>query len=255
MQWCLVDNRSSIRKKQREKFFLQRFINESKLDLQIDKCREEPDFIVRFNDRLIGIEITEIFIAHSQSGSVEKAQESISSNIVAKARALYKNAGGPALYVSIHFGIRQDLGRLNRDKTAKLISDFILEMNLPHEQAASWRSEDYESQLPDEISCIHALRVPDNDMEHWGVSGVGWFAPLKVSALQERVDDKAKRLQEYRKAVEENWLIIIADTMSPSAFFEAKSDFDAQAILSPFNRTFYYQFPNRVIELGNVTKS
>jgi hypothetical protein len=88
-------------------------------------------------------------------------------------------------------------------------------------------------------------------MAHWAVARAGWAAPLTPEVFQSRVDEKAQRLSKYRDAVEENWLIVVADATKPSGLFDPSSQFDASRVSSPFSRTFFYGYPGRaIIELG-----
>jgi hypothetical protein len=88
-------------------------------------------------------------------------------------------------------------------------------------------------------------------MAHWSVARAGWVAPLAVTPLQARIDEKAKRLPTYRDTVAENWLVIVANAMKPSQLIEVKDGFDPRRISSPFARTFFYRYPDRaVVELG-----
>jgi hypothetical protein len=245
-----MSNRNTIRQKQRERFMLECFVKAAKLDAQIIEEREAPDFVVRTNCKLVGVEVTELFISNDSHGSTPQAQEAISSQIATKAEHLYQVAGGPPAHISICFTPGVSLRNLNRDKTAEALCNFVLDLNLSLWQRVDWRPEELDGPLPDEISFIHALGVPSYDMAHWGIARAGWVAPLVPSPVQQRVNEKAKRLPKYQDVISENWLLLVADAMWPSSLIEAKPDFDAQAIVSPFCRTFFYRHPDSFLELG-----
>jgi hypothetical protein len=69
---------TASRKKLTERFFLERFIDVSRLAAEIVDEREEPDFLVRFEGRLVGVEVTRLFVSHDSNGVLPQAQESIS---------------------------------------------------------------------------------------------------------------------------------------------------------------------------------
>lgn len=238
------------RQKLHERFLLECFIQASRIDAQIVEDREAPDFIVQVGKARVGVEVTELFIAPGGRGNTPQAQEAISSQIAVKAQHLYQAAGGPPAHVSLCFPPGRDLRGLNRDKTAQTLCDYVLSLNLSLWQRVDWRPEDFDSAVPDEISFIHALGVPSFDMAHWGVARAGWVAPLKHGQLQERIDEKAKRLSKYQDSVAENWLLVVADAMKPSSLIQAQSDFDACVVQSPFDRTFFYRHPDSFLELG-----
>lgn len=242
--------RIEYRQKLHERFLLERFIEVSRIDAQIVEDREAPDFIVQIGKAHVGVEVTELFIVPGGRGNTPQAQEAISSQIAVKAQRLYQVAGGPPAHVSLCFAPGMDLRGLNRDKTAQTLCDYVLSLKLSLWQRVDWRPEDFGSAVPDEISFIHALGVPSFDMAHWGVARAGWVAPLKHGLLQERIDEKAKRLSKYKDSVAENWLLVVADAMKPSSLIQAQSDFDACAVQSPFGRTFFYRHPDSFLELG-----
>lgn len=243
----VMSMQSAHRRKQHELFLLERFVDAAKLQVEIIEPREAPDFIIRVNSRLIGVEVTELFISHDRSSNPIQTQESISSRIVAAAQQLYQASGGPPAHITVCFGPGEDLRRLNRDRTAKALAAFVHGLNLSEWQRFDWVSEELDGPLPNEVSFVHALGVPSFDMAHWSVARAGWVAPLAAISLQARVDEKAKRLPTYQDTMAENWLLIVADAMNPSQLIEAKDDFNPRAVSSPFARTFFYRHPDRVV--------
>jgi hypothetical protein len=239
------------RQKHRERFLLERFLENAGLLAEILEEREAPDFIIRSEGRSIGVELTEMFISHGTTDNPKQAQESVSTRIVSQAREIYVGSGGQPAHVSIGFAPGRDLRKLNRGRTASDLASFVRSLGLTDGQYIQWRPETIESPLPAEISFVHALGVPNVRMAHWTVPRAGWVAPVTVEALQARVDEKVKRLRNYRDTVSENWLVIFADATKPSGLFDAQSFLEARKVASPFSRTFFYGYPDRVVvELG-----
>ena len=245
-----MSNRTLHRQKVRERFLLERFIDAAKLNAQIIEEREAPDFIVRVDDALVGVEVTELFISHDRQCSTPQAGEAISSQIAVKAQRLYQAADGPPAHVTVCFGPKKNLRDLNRDKTAQMLCDYVLTLNLSLWQRINWRPEKLGDPLLNEFSFVHALGVPSFDMAHWAVARAGWVASLTPASLQDRIDAKVKRLPGYQVTIAENWLLIVADSMKPSSLIEARADFDTHSVSSPFGRTFFYRHPNSFLELG-----
>jgi hypothetical protein len=239
------------RQKQHERFLLERFIDAAKIQAKIVEERENPDFIISVGGRHIGVEVTELFISHAVGSHTMQAQESISSSIVGAAQEFYKKAGAPPAHVTVCFCPGHNLGRLNRDETARALATFVQKLNLFEWQRIEWSPEKSDESLPYEISFVHALGVPSFDMAHWGVARAGWVAPLSVAPIQARVDEKSRRLPTYKNSIGENWLLVVADAMKPSQLIEKEDDFDPRSVLSPFARTFFYRYPDKeVVELG-----
>lgn len=238
------------RKKQHERFLLERFIEASGLSMQIVNEREQPDFLVHFEERLIGVEVTQLFISHDSNGLLPQAQESISEKIVSRARQVYEAGDAPPAHVSVCFSPGSELRQIDRDGTARQLASFVSGLNLSPWQRADWRPG-YPGSLPYEVAFVHTLGVPSREMAHWGVARSGWVAPVTVEALQSRVDEKASRLSKYQDSVAETWLLVVADGMKPSQLFEVRSDFEAHRVTSPFARAYFYAHPDRaVVELG-----
>jgi hypothetical protein len=107
-------------KKLRERFFLERFVEAAHLPLEIVEQRESPDFLVRFENRVVGVEVTRLFVAHDANGPLPQAQESISEGIVGKARRLYELSSGSPAHVSITADALQEL----IDKKAQRLTEY-----------------------------------------------------------------------------------------------------------------------------------
>jgi hypothetical protein len=243
--------RGADHKKQHERFLLERFLEAAKLQAEVTEEREAPDFIICFEGRPIGVEVTELFISHDTSQNLPQVQESLSSRIISCAQQLYQASGARPAHVTVCFRPDCDLRNLSRDDTAAKLAFFVQGLNLSEWQRVDWRPEELHGQLTDEISFVHALGVPKSEMAHWGVARAGWAAPLTADTLQSRIEEKSTRLLKYKGTVTENWLVIVADGTKPSQLFDARSEFDTHAILSPFSRSFFYGHPERVvIELG-----
>lgn len=237
--------------KQHERFLLERFFEDAALSAEIVGEREAPDFIVQFEGRCIGVEVTQLFTSHNTSQNLIQAQESISAKIVSRARQIYDAAGGLPVHVSVCFRPDRDLRKLNRDRTAGKLATFVRTLNLTAWQRFDWCPEGLEGPLPEEISFVHALGVPSREMAHWAVARAGWAVPLTISAIQTRVDEKAMRLPKYQETVTENWLVLIADATKPSGLFDVRSQVEAGVVSSPFSRTYFYGYPGRmVLKLG-----
>lgn len=245
-----MSKKTKSHKKLREKFLFERFAEMAKVSFEIvDETREAPDFIVSIDGKLVGVEITELFVSHERGSKTMQAYESISSRIVISAQELYQHSKMPPAHVTVCFNSGVDLSNLNRDKTAKALSEFVQKLNLSEWQRVDWRSEDMDESLPDDIAFVHALGVPSFDLAHWTVARAGWVAPLSITTLQSCVDKKARRLKDYQKTIAENWLIVVADATKPSQNIQAVNEFNAKSISSPFARTFFYRYPDsKIIE-------
>lgn len=239
-------------KKQYERFLLEQFLEAANLAGEIvDDRSEAPDFIVKFKHELVGIEVSELFITEGEHVGNLQAQESLAQRIVFNAQRLYASAGAQHAYVSVHFSPGFDVRRLNRDEAAAALSTFVISQALSVGQRVQWRQDYISRDLPEAITYVQMLGVPEAKMAHWTVPRAGWMAPITETLLQARIDEKATLLPRYALRVVTNWLLLVGDGTRPSQFFEAPTPAIASAITSPFARTFYFGRMGRVVvELG-----
>jgi hypothetical protein len=250
-----MSTRINARKKQFERFLLEHFLRVAKIPAEIvEDTGEAPDLIIRQNGHLIGVELTELFIDPSSDGSPQQAQEEIAGRIANRAREIYRQRGGPYAHVSVHFSCASDLRRLNREQTAASLASFVQSQSFAPWERREWRQDYVSRTLPDAVSYLNMLGVPEPSMEHWSTPSAGWVAPLDLETIQRRIDEKAALLPKYRTRSHRNWLLLVSDGARPSQFFEPPIAEVAEAVSSPFDRTFYFgRFKEVVVELGAPT--
>ncbi len=245
-------------KKQYERFLLDTFLATAKIDAEVvDDSSESPDVIIRVGQHAVGVEITEMFNENAGvSGSPPlQARESFAQRIVNRASEIYRESGAQHAHVSVHFSLSSDLRRLNRDETAARLAAFVAAQALSPGQHVQWRHDYAADSLPDAINFVNMLGVPEPGMAHWSAPSAGWVAPMTSEILQARVDEKAALLPKYSTRVKTNWLLLVSDGAKPSQFFEPPTKEHASAVVSPFDRTFYFaRFKSLVIELGASTE-
>jgi hypothetical protein len=244
-------------KKLYERFLLDSFLAAAKIDAEIvDDSNESPDAIVRVGESDVGVEITEVFTEHTgASGSLSlQGRESLAQRIVARASEIYRGSHAQHAHVSVLFSLSSDLRRLDRDETASRLAAFVAAQALSPGQRVQWRPNHVTNPLPDAINFVSLLGVSEPCMARWSAPSAGWVAPMTSEILQSRVDEKAALLPKYRRRVTTNWLLLVSDGAKPSQFFEPPTKERASAIVSPFDRTFYFaRFKSLVIELGTST--
>ena len=245
---------SDEKKKQRERFFLDRFLEQQGITPKSIQQPNppDPDFLIDLDGRQVGIEMTEIFI-RSQESNVHaqptkepllQAVESITDLIVSKSRKIYFEVDNPLVLSTIVFSNRAIFYENKSDQIAKLIADEIRDMALRNSPEANWRPGIHENEaylLSDAVASIHIRRVPESRLARWIVARAGLVAKLTAKHLQDRIDDKTKKIDSYKKNKNmEIWLLLVADRRRPSQKFLRPSDLALESLSSPFARTFYY---------------
>jgi hypothetical protein len=245
---------SAEKQKRRERFFLDQFLGHQGISptsiRQLDP--PAPDFLIDFEGREVGIELTELFVrsgkseVHSQpvDEPTLQAVESVTELIVSNAQKIYLDAGNPLVLATIVFSNRITIDQ-KRDQIAKQIAGKIQSMSLQNPHIVDWRSsadESEEEPLRESVAFIHTLKVPERRFARWTVARPGIVATLTPKHLQDSIDKKAKKINTYSKFAKEVWLLIVADRTRPSQKFIVPPNFPLDSLSSPFAKTFYYGY-------------
>jgi hypothetical protein len=244
--------KSDDKKKLHEKFLLDRFLEHQGITPTRIDPGESPDFLINLDGRVIGIEVTELFIQRCNSEArllpedpTLQAIESISTQIVSKAREIYFDANNPPVLSHIVFSNRiTPVDKRKGDQIAKLIADQIQSMSRQDSKGAYWRSSEDEKENPlsEWVIFISTWRVPEPRFARWSPNSAGLVSILTPARLQEEIDKKASKINTYKKRAEEIWLLIVADRTRSSQKFSVMPDFPLDSISSPFTKTFYYGY-------------
>ena len=246
---------SDEKKRRREKFFLERF-----LELRGIKPRNveqlqppNPDFLINLDGRMVGIEITEIFIQPDKSNNYQRGADelllqeidSFKDRIVSEAQKVYFETNGTSVLATITFS-HVPRAKKNSKQIAELIADKVRDMvsgNTSDEE--HWRPDvlDNETNLLSEaVAAIDICRVPERRFARWEPTKAGIVTNLTPEHLQDRIDLKAQKLSNYRKNKEfsEIWLLMVADRTRPSQKLHHTLGHSLYSVSSPFDKTFYY---------------
>jgi len=244
-------------KKEQERFFLERFLEQIGVVPTLIVDREGPDFLIELEGRNIGIEVTHLHIRDTAEGPLAQAVESVTTRIVVEARQLYTASGAPPAQATVIFDSWIRPEKINRTLVARQLAELIQGMCLKTWERKIWRSNEEANDhhpLMGSVTVVHTLGVPDQGMGHWTASQAVWVAPLTPERLQTRITEKSAKINAYQEAAHENWLLVVADGMKPSQAFSVPPDFATGQVSSPFERTFFYRYPDgEVIEVGIQT--
>ncbi len=242
---------SEEKKKAREKFLLDRFLESQGLTPASIETPEPPgpDFSIEINGCKVGIELTEIFGLSPKSGArlhsrdIPQAVESRSELIVSRAREAYFQRNNPPVLATIVFSNLDASGKKEQmEETAQLIACEIEDMASKTLQTADRRPDDFTdigNPLRESVALIHIRKVPELRFARWTVPKVGLVYKLTAKHLQDRIAAKEEKINHYTTDGDEVWLLMVADTRSTSQKFFHPPDFP-EAISSRFSRTFYY---------------
>ena len=232
------------RNKKRELYWLERFQHRAELEFEIlDDYREKPDFLIRFNNRHIGVEITELhvdqsLVQNSKGSELRKIHET-RADIVRRAQKLYfENGYNP---INARFLFKESsklLAKADRNELVYSIVDALRQLHLD-----KWERRRLDRcskpAVPQSIAAIHALGLPEKCTPYWQMAGAGWARTLRSDDIKLCLDRKNLLIQNYQQVVCENWLLIVADGFWPHGMFRVPEQDQENWPESKFQRTYF----------------
>jgi hypothetical protein len=227
-------------KKTRERFLLDRFLSVKGLNPSEITSSEAPDFVLKIDSKLIGIEITEAFLEASVGGLTLRAHESLTDRILSKAKKLYDGRANTPAHISIAFFSPQISLKLNRDELSLAIAELVQDLMIGANGHVHWRNvNDHPDSRLNAVAFITVLPVDEAEHGRWNVARAGWVAPLTNKHLAPIVERKNARYATYKRHLDQVWLLIAIDGGAPSQMFDLKTPVNLASLGSDFDKTFF----------------
>jgi hypothetical protein len=245
---------SKTRKKASEELWLSRFQDATQLRFQIEderKIQEQPDFLIRYQERIVGVEIAELQIDRDNEpskGSALQKEYSLQKSVVSRAKELYFTLDNRPINTQVYFrsGPGQSLQLFSRRDLAERIAESLSQISLgPFDQ---YRLDYYSNPLlPPPVAFIYVLGLPSRITPRWQVVASGWSKEFQSSEVESLLSEKNALISQYRKTVVENWLLIVADGSKPPGMFRPPEQACNDLPASNFERTFLLCEPDRFL--------
>ena len=239
-------------KKMKELIWLKKFRAKTDLEFEIlDNNREQPDFLVRFDGRRVGVEITELQIDQNQigpsKGSELQKKHGIKAEIVNRAQIQYFESGYRSINATFLFELGStSLSTVNRWELAKSIVVVLGQLHLGDME--KFRLDRYSDlPVPPPVTAIYACGLPEGIGPHWQLTNAGWSRKLQPSDIKSILDKKNQLVDHYRKSVCENWLLVVADGCWPHGRFLLPTLDHEEWPESEFERTYIFCEPDRFL--------
>ncbi|MEO6331692.1 MAG: hypothetical protein ABIP09_03945 [Gemmatimonadaceae bacterium] len=227
--------------KKRERFYLDRLV-ECSLGLPSGEPveSERPDFIYGELPRRVGVAITLFHLPPRPSEQPHQEAQSLHDRIVERAAELHDVAGGPALYVDVHFrsnriskravpGIAQALATVVL-RYARPTGVVIPALEIPVEE------------LPREIAAVQVRGSIDDRDRLWDSGGGGWVAPVTAEHIQCELNRKDHVVDAARGRCDELWLAIVQDWFSGAAPVELSEAALSSGYVHRFTKALWLDF-------------
>lgn len=229
-----------------EDFHIERFLAAAGLSLEGNpQPSERPDCLLRIDGELIGVEHTEFFLPVDRGQVPHQQLNALQVLAVEQARRLFRQRGGPALYVYPVFDDRRG-PRTKRDAygLAERLAELVARNGWPR----SLKSETFEAwrDLPGIHSYIVMPSV-DGEDELWHGGSGGWVATVEAAHVQAALDRKAPLYPQYVQRVPAVWLLVVNDMLRGGTPCEIGPGARGAVYSTSFDRVFWLEFVSETV--------
>lgn len=202
-----------------------------------------PDFLIRTANGTLGIEHREVLKPEGGRRQHERAHEQRTDDVIAMAQELSNLWCLPLARVSVHF--HSDVPDKRPDRLALARGLVQLVHDRMPEDRGHVRLEymDFQGRQMRGVDVIFIHR--DDRLTrsgHWVATRAGFVVSDCVDLFQEAIDDKAHNFPAYIRHCDKCWLLLVADSMKPSASIHPDERSLGHKYRSPFARTYFLDF-------------
>lgn len=233
-----------MKKKSTERFFVKWFIHK----IGWDSCRviddEEPDFRLEFPDKIIGLEVTNLYKDEKRKGSHIKRDESFRNTWLKEAsKKYYENSDLP-----IRLQVLIKSGELKCDPS--LLADKLAQMK----NTGVWERIEFEFELSGNcILKISFVRLPDEfaGYNRWTFidNHVGFSRTIDEIQIRNKIKNKSIKLPKYKEKYDEVALLIVTDRTYESGMFHAVTN-GFVIPNSGFSSVYLALYPENYLKIG-----
>ena len=211
---------------------------------------EPPDFILQGSGGTLGIEITAFHLPTPQGKRPYQERQSLKDQVVQLAERIHHDAGGPALYVMVHFNDHLELDKRDIQPLANAIATSVL--NAPVPQSLNETVEIPWGKRPEATWGILINPSVDGEDKLWHPDAGGWVASISPEQIADVVRSKARTAQMARTRCDKLWLVIVNESFGRAAPAEISERAAAAGYDGPFDRLIWLVpfHPPRVIDLA-----
>lgn len=230
---------------------------------------ESPDFLLRSEGKLIGIELTELKYEREDKLFNLRAHEDFLTYMMEDAQHIVEQTCEYKLMVEVLFSddisptvlmVNEEARLLVRQGLAESIAKIVSD-NIPEATGIKYKVDrtskyGYHS-LHSKIQSITILNVTGRWYEGlWYAAIATKVKPLSISSISQRLVAKNCKLQKYNPTCDEQWLVIIQNSflMSSSYNSEAAEVALAHIYRSNFDKVFVFERSEGMVSRLNIEK-
>lgn len=213
---------------------------------------EEPDFLIHCNNRVVGIELTDLHRETPPGQVPQQAREAMRNRVVTRAKELYDARCLPPVLVSFHLDDRIHVQKSEVEQFAAELAALV-SANIPWENSSNEVPTDWHDfrKLPAILHKVSVRRLDVVTKTFFSAPGATWVASLSREDIVRALASKEPKLAAYRTRCDEAWLVINADIESMATWFDFYSAPLQEPFTTAFDRVFVVRhFRGKAYELG-----
>jgi hypothetical protein len=202
---------------------------------------ESPDFLIKQNIKIIGVEIVDFVRGQIEGESIERRNEVLWQKVANTAKEIFETKHNIPLLIHFHWNKRHFL---RQAEILRLANDFVrlVENHIPEQLFGKIRIglDELDGTLQDNVChSITIMRVRNDKQSLWSFISSGWIG-VQTNEIQHLIDVKNEKAQEYLGRCDEIWLIIVADGLYISSNIDLPEATSSNIFESSFEQVLVY---------------
>jgi hypothetical protein len=213
---------------------------------------QKPDFRYQYGKLITGIEHTELKWTKSAQGTPSLAElKGLHREIVKRAERLAAKQGVPPLHVEVLF---HDYFYRYPNKGEKAVQSLLTSIKENLDKILKEKSgNSIEIEAPEPFVGISQIYATSGialgkvwlTNHRWEVWEPGTVSTSFIPELQDSIDKKNKKIDDYLNACNECWLLIVADRTRADQKFSFTPPMNTHVYKSEFKKTFFLEIAER----------
>jgi hypothetical protein len=176
---------------------------------------EEPDFLIKTESKIVGIEITDYYRERPPKIKSPLQQKlTTRRKIVDLAKSIYDKQGLPPLFVHVHFNLHFRCSEREVQAFAEKIAQFVEQSLLKPSSEVLCRAHEIPMQGVDLIY----IKKRTSGINRWTAPFASFVPSISPQQIQGVLDGKNTHCAKYRKKCDIIWLVLVMDRFKPSSF-------------------------------------
>lgn len=200
---------------------------------------EEPDFLVHGPNRVVGIELTDLY-RETKAGEIpEQATEAMCGRVLNRAQAIYTAQKMPPVLAMFFLDNQVHIKKPEVEILAKELAELVI-LNLPAPNGTTEVPIGWEDTrvLPNILHSLQVHRLDAVTRTFFSSPCTTWVQPLTREDIKRVLCSKEPKYSNYKAKCDEAWLVINVDFESRATWF----DFDCELLREPFITSFERSF-------------